>query len=307
MSHGPPPDHLAQAAMLQNPASVARGGLHGGPPSQPPPNIGGQQPLNPHLPPQSAQVQNQRSQSCQPSQGPDAASPTGSTLEGSTYSGEGGGEDDSDPGKKPPQKKRGIFPKQATNIMRTWLFQNLTHPYPSEEQKKSLANQTGLTILQVNNWFINARRRIVQPMIDQSNRAASHNTMMGPYSPDGQPMGGFLMEQPGHPIPMRHHGWPPGFQGMPADMMAAQHLSNSSFNPSVQNHPGAGGIPHQLRPPPSAPMLLPGAGMHHAAAMMMPHHSGMSHPHHGHPALHASQAASINPADMTSHMLGPTC
>ncbi|OON19461.1 hypothetical protein X801_04671, partial [Opisthorchis viverrini] len=49
------------------------------------------------------------------------------------------------------QKKRGIFPKVATNIMRAWLFQHLTHPYPSEEQKKQLAQDTGLTILQVNN------------------------------------------------------------------------------------------------------------------------------------------------------------
>ncbi|VDO95725.1 unnamed protein product [Heligmosomoides polygyrus] len=49
-------------------------------------------------------------------------------------------------------KKRGIFPKPATNILRAWLFQHLTHPYPSEEQKKQLANDTGLTILQVNNW-----------------------------------------------------------------------------------------------------------------------------------------------------------
>nr|VZI08009.1 unnamed protein product [Spirometra erinaceieuropaei] len=72
------------------------------------------------------------------------------------------------------QKKRGIFPKVATNTMRAWLFQHLSHPYPSEEQKKQLAQDTGLTILQVNNWFINARRRIVQPMIDQSNRAAPH-------------------------------------------------------------------------------------------------------------------------------------
>lgn len=30
-----------------------------------------------------------------------------------------------------------------------FLFQ---HPYPSEDQKKQLAQDTGLTILQVNNW-----------------------------------------------------------------------------------------------------------------------------------------------------------
>uniref|UniRef100_A0A8R1HI83 Homeobox protein unc-62 n=1 Tax=Caenorhabditis japonica TaxID=281687 RepID=A0A8R1HI83_CAEJA len=64
-----------------------------------------------------------------------------------------------------------VFSKEAITKFRAWLFQNLTHPYPSEEQKKQLANETGLTILQVNNWFINARRRIVQPMIDQNNRA----------------------------------------------------------------------------------------------------------------------------------------
>uniref|UniRef100_A0A3Q3XF45 Homeobox domain-containing protein n=1 Tax=Mola mola TaxID=94237 RepID=A0A3Q3XF45_MOLML len=100
--------------------------------------------------------------------------------------------DDDDPDKdKLHNKKRGIFPKVATNVLRAWLFQHLTHPYPSEEQKKQLAQDTGLTILQVNNWFINARRRIVQPMIDQSNRA-------GPYGPDGQPMGGFVMDGQTH-------------------------------------------------------------------------------------------------------------
>uniref|UniRef100_A0A8C6VLF7 Homeobox domain-containing protein n=1 Tax=Naja naja TaxID=35670 RepID=A0A8C6VLF7_NAJNA len=75
-------------------------------------------------------------------------------------------------------KKRGIFPKVATNIMRAWLFQHLSHPYPSEEQKKQLAQDTGLTILQVNNWFINARRRIVQPMIDQSNRTGRRDSIL---------------------------------------------------------------------------------------------------------------------------------
>ncbi|KAK2817610.1 hypothetical protein Q5P01_025801 [Channa striata] len=104
--------------------------------------------------------------------------------------------DDDDPERdKLHNKKRGIFPKVATNILRAWLFQHLTHPYPSEEQKKQLAQDTGLTILQVNNWFINARRRIVQPMIDQSNRAVSQ---AGPYGADGQPMGGFAVDGQTH-------------------------------------------------------------------------------------------------------------
>jgi len=105
--------------------------------------------------------------------GRDDLSEAGDASNASVGSGDGSGlDDDMDPsGKGKNSKKRGIFPKVATNILRAWLFQHLTHPYPSEDQKKQLAQDTGLSILQVNNWFINARRRIVQPMIDQSNRA----------------------------------------------------------------------------------------------------------------------------------------
>ncbi|XP_047740511.1 homeobox protein homothorax isoform X2 [Hyalella azteca] len=66
--------------------------------------------------------------------------------------GSGDGTEEDEDGSKKNQKKRGIFPKVATNILRAWLFQHLTHPYPSEDQKKQLAQDTGLTILQVNNW-----------------------------------------------------------------------------------------------------------------------------------------------------------
>ncbi|XP_054260816.1 homeobox protein homothorax isoform X2 [Macrosteles quadrilineatus] len=137
-------------------------------------------------------------------------------------SGEGTGEEDDDTGGKKNQKKRGIFPKVATNILRAWLFQHLTHPYPSEDQKKQLAQDTGLTILQVNNWFINARRRIVQPMIDQSNRAvfSPHAGPSGAYSPDGA-MAGYMMDGqaqmmhrgPGDPAFHNEYHYPPQYYG----------------------------------------------------------------------------------------------
>uniref|UniRef100_A0A672LU19 Homeobox protein Meis1-like n=1 Tax=Sinocyclocheilus grahami TaxID=75366 RepID=A0A672LU19_SINGR len=152
----------------------------------------------------------------------DNSSEQGDGLDNSVASPSTGDDDDPDKEKKR-NKKRGIFPKVATNIMRAWLFQHLTHPYPSEEQKKQLAQDTGLTILQVNNWFINARRRIVQPMIDQSNRAGKSPIVSvfnqgAPYNPDGQPVGGFVMDGQQHmgirpPGPMSGMGMNMGMEG----------------------------------------------------------------------------------------------
>lgn len=76
--------------------------------------------------------------------------------------------DDEDNGKNK-KSKRGVLPKAATQIMKTWLFQHIVHPYPTEDEKKVIAQQTNLTLLQVNNWFINARRRILQPMLEAGN------------------------------------------------------------------------------------------------------------------------------------------
>ncbi|CAG5113024.1 Oidioi.mRNA.OKI2018_I69.chr2.g7175.t1.cds [Oikopleura dioica] len=169
--------------------------------------------------------------------------PMGLNEQGPSSNESGGGDSDSE-GRKS-NKKRGLFPKQATNILRAWLFQNLTHPYPSEEQKKHLSQQTGLTILQVNNWFINARRRIVQPMIDQSNRAVSA-TM--PYA-DPRVMGTFAVsqidsqQQQAAAAAMLSHGFPgssmlPGGGSLPISSSASSLRPDqlySGFNPISAN------------------------------------------------------------------------
>ncbi|KAJ7202835.1 hypothetical protein GGX14DRAFT_653088 [Mycena pura] len=80
-----------------------------------------------------------------------------------------------------PQRKRGKLPKETTDFLKAWLHRHSDHPYPSEEEKKQLCHATGLSMSQVSNWMINARRRILAP----AHRAASGPTTTAPYPPPG--------------------------------------------------------------------------------------------------------------------------
>ena len=60
----------------------------------------------------------------------------------------------SDPGRR----KRSFRPK-TTKILTEWYEQHLRHPYPTEEQKKILASQCGISTEQVTTWFNNKRYR----------------------------------------------------------------------------------------------------------------------------------------------------
>ncbi|KAE9177661.1 hypothetical protein PF002_g24251, partial [Phytophthora fragariae] len=52
-------------------------------------------------------------------------------------------------------------------LMHDWFEHNLHHPYPTEEEKEWLAQQGGITLEQVNNWFINTRGRKWKPMLNK--------------------------------------------------------------------------------------------------------------------------------------------
>ncbi|KAK9478222.1 homeobox KN domain-containing protein [Lipomyces japonicus] len=66
------------------------------------------------------------------------------------------------------KKRRGNLPKHVTDILRTWLNGHVHHPYPTEDEKAMLMRQTGLTMNQISNWFINARRRRLPNMHKES-------------------------------------------------------------------------------------------------------------------------------------------
>lgn len=63
--------------------------------------------------------------------------------------------------RNPPKKTRGNLPKAATAVLRQWLALNVVHAYPPEEVKEKLAEQLNLSVNQICNWFINARRRLI--------------------------------------------------------------------------------------------------------------------------------------------------
>ncbi|KAI8838443.1 hypothetical protein BJ741DRAFT_601067 [Chytriomyces cf. hyalinus JEL632] len=64
------------------------------------------------------------------------------------------------------ESKRLNYSAEVRSILLLWLGQNREYPYPSDAVKNDLAVKTGLTLQQVNNWFINARRRKYQFMLE---------------------------------------------------------------------------------------------------------------------------------------------
>ncbi|BBN08198.1 protein MpBELL2 [Marchantia polymorpha subsp. ruderalis] len=59
----------------------------------------------------------------------------------------------------PRKKKANRLPPRATRLLSTWASEHLSHPNPSREQREDLAKESGVTYVQVSNWFMNFRKR----------------------------------------------------------------------------------------------------------------------------------------------------
>lgn len=53
-----------------------------------------------------------------------------------------------------------LFTPEIKRFLKSWLVRRRDNPYPSRDEKKGLAVQTGLTYIQICNWFANWRRKL---------------------------------------------------------------------------------------------------------------------------------------------------
>ncbi|CAF1719794.1 unnamed protein product [Brassica napus] len=57
------------------------------------------------------------------------------------------------------KRRAGKLPGDTTTVLKNWWQQHCKWPYPTEDDKAKLVEETGLQLKQINNWFINQRKR----------------------------------------------------------------------------------------------------------------------------------------------------
>ncbi|EDW75543.1 uncharacterized protein Dwil_GK23761 [Drosophila willistoni] len=67
-----------------------------------------------------------------------------------------------------------LFTPDIKSMLKDWLIRRRDNPYPSREEKKQLAGETGLTYTQICNWFANWRRKLKNSEREKAKKSWGH-------------------------------------------------------------------------------------------------------------------------------------
>jgi hypothetical protein len=125
--------------------------------------------------------------------------------------------DDDKDGKLGIHANAGNLPKNAVETLKDWLFGHFLHPYPTDEEKAVLASSTKLNLTQVNNWFINARRRIWRPIIKKQQSQLGNEIVVTTSASGAAAIQKLQQHQPGFMTSMSPDGTSPRAENAPFD------------------------------------------------------------------------------------------
>ncbi|CAO3588916.1 unnamed protein product [Absidia cylindrospora] len=128
------------------------------------------------------------------------------------------------------RKRRGNLPKSITCLLKEWLIVHADHPYPSDDEKLYLQQETQLTINQISNWFINARRRLLPCLQAESHRISVESSRGGKkkqVDPSKKQHGSVTTSKKSSPIIKKPS---PPVRSRPKRTCRQQHASSSLLN-----------------------------------------------------------------------------
>ena len=66
------------------------------------------------------------------------------------------------------KKKTTSLPPETVDYLKAWMMseEHIHHPYPTEQEKAKIMQDTGIELKQLTNWFVNNRKRYWKPRVE---------------------------------------------------------------------------------------------------------------------------------------------